>query len=99
METIAIILALAIILEALVEIIKGMVPGTVKTPEALWPLCSAVVGIVLCIGAQVNMLEIAGITMAIPYLGQVLTGLLISRGASFVHDVWGRINGGSENKA
>lgn len=50
------------------------------------------VSIILSIGTGVNILEIANIGSKIPYLGTVLTGILISRGANFTHDIVASIN-------
>lgn len=46
-----------------------------------------VIGLLLAIGARVDLLEMVGIHLYIPWLGIILTGLLISRGANFMHDL------------
>lgn len=51
-----------------------------------------VVGLLLAIGTQLDLLAMVGIPVIIPYLGIVLTGLLISRGANFIHDLFGAVN-------
>ena len=48
---------------------------------------SAVLGILLCVLADVNFFAIVGIELSIPIVGVVLSGLLVSRGANFVHDL------------
>lgn len=50
------------------------------------------VSILLAISTGVNILDIASIGSKIPHLGQVLTGILISRGANFTHDIVASIN-------
>ena len=95
MEGILIILVCAVVIEALIEVLKGMVPDTVAVPTALWPIVAAVLGVVLCIAASVDLLATAGLNISVPYMGSIMTGVLISRGASFIHDVWNRI---TENK-
>jgi len=40
----------------------------------------------------VDLLHLAGVDLRLPPIGMVLTGLLISRGASFVHDIWANVN-------
>lgn len=45
------------------------------------------IGILLSIGAKIDLLELAGVSLIIPYLGMILTGLLISRGSNFTHDL------------
>lgn len=46
------------------------------------------VGLLIAFGAQLDIFAAAGIPLVIPYLGFVLTGILLSRGANFVHDLW-----------
>ena len=48
---------------------------------------SAILGIVLCVLAEVNFFAIVGIELSVPIVGVVLSGLLVSRGANFVHDL------------
>jgi hypothetical protein len=45
------------------------------------------VGILIAFGASLDLFAIVGIPMNIPYLGIILTGILISRGEGFVHDL------------
>jgi len=46
-----------------------------------------VVGLLIAFGSGLDLPAMVGIPMAIPYLGIVLTGILLSRGAGFVHDL------------
>lgn len=94
MEAITIVFIMAIIVEAVIQVIKGWVPET-ATPAWLWPIASAVLGVILCLLGQVDVIALAGITLAVPFVGQVVTGILISRGASFMHDLWNRIRNGA----
>jgi len=45
------------------------------------------IGILVAFGSGLDLLAAVGIPMTIPYLGIVLTGILLSRGAGFVHDL------------
>lgn len=96
MEALIGILILAVILEAVIQVFKGFVPKDTALPDWLWPVVGAALGIVICVAARADMLAIAGIPLSIPYLGSVLAGVIISRGASFVHDVWKQINGAGD---
>jgi hypothetical protein len=51
-----------------------------------------VIGVVVALGARLDLLAMVGIQIGIPYIGFVLTGLLMSRGASFLHDIIGKVN-------
>ena len=78
------------------------------TLEAVWETCkmfwqegklsvdrvgSAVLGVFLCIAAGVDFFEMVQIPLSVKYAGMVLSGLLISRGANFIHDVLETLDG------
>ncbi|MBQ1769900.1 MAG: hypothetical protein II005_06170 [Turicibacter sp.] len=46
-----------------------------------------VLSICACICAELNLFSILGITMLIPYVGEIITGLVISRGSSAVNSL------------
>lgn len=48
---------------------------------------SAILGILLCLLANVDFFALVGVELSIPIVGVVLSGLLVSRGANFVHDL------------
>lgn len=49
------------------------------------------IGILLALITGLNMFRMMGLEVSVPILGEVLTGLLISRGANFMHDILGSI--------
>lgn len=50
------------------------------------------VGIVLAFVTGLDMLKLLDLGTTVPYVGIVLTGILISRGANFMHDLLNTIN-------
>lgn len=50
------------------------------------------IGILLAILTGLDMFELTGMPISIPLVGKILTGLLLSRGANFMHDIIGSIN-------
>lgn len=52
-----------------------------------------VVGVGVAVAGGLDACAAVGIPMAVPFLGSVLTGVLISRGANFVHDILGAMQG------
>ncbi|QGU95669.1 hypothetical protein GOM49_11730 [Clostridium bovifaecis] len=50
------------------------------------------IGLIIALAAQMDMLAILGIASHIPYIGIILTGILISRGANFMHDLLSAVN-------
>lgn len=85
------VFVLAVLVEAVLEVVKGGILEEGKAPGWVWPAVGAVLGVVVCVAAGVDVFALLGVELAVPYLGAGLTGVLISRGASFVHDVWGRL--------
>lgn len=78
------ILTLAVIAEALWENIKDCVQNKKIFADKFVPICF---GILLCIGAKVDFFQLVQVPLYIPYLGYVFSGVLIGRGANFVHDL------------
>ena len=89
MDKIALVIMLAVIIEALVEygksIGKAFMDKQVKT--AITQLCAVGVGILFCGAAGADMFAAVGVEFAIPWLGIILTGIFASRGANFVSDL------------
>jgi hypothetical protein len=50
-----------------------------------------VVGIIVALMTRLNIFEMMGLEISLPILGEILTGVLISRGANFMHDILGSI--------
>jgi hypothetical protein len=90
------ILILAAIVEAIVEyFIAPMVkPETenIKVPlQTDWRgmalrYSAAGIGVLLCILYDCDLLVVIGLTTPIPYVGAIVTGLLIGRGANYIND-------------
>lgn len=53
---------------------------------------SVAFGELIAIGGNIDFLATVGLPMRVPYLGSILTGLLISRGANFMHDLLENLN-------
>lgn len=49
-------------------------------------------GELVAIGSNMDFMNAVGLPMHIPYVGMILTGLLISRGANFTHDLLSNIS-------
>ena len=57
-------------------------------------LGSLILSIVICLLARVDIFTIVGIELALPVVGSVLTGIVVSRGANFVNDLFSKLQGG-----
>jgi uncharacterized membrane protein len=52
---------------------------------------SLLLGILVCLATGVDFFVMVGLPLCIPILGYILSGILISRGANFVHDFLGGV--------
>lgn len=82
------IITIALLVEAIWETLKmvwqeGKI--NVNTIGAL------IVGIGVSILAKIDIFTMQGISLSIPLIGWILTGILMSRGANFIHDLFNKL--------
>lgn len=82
------IITVALLVEAIWETLKmvwqeGKI--NINTIGAL------IVGIAVSILAKIDIFAMQGITLSIPLIGWILTGILMSRGANFIHDLFNKL--------
>lgn len=94
MEGLTLIIALAIVTEALVEygknIGKAIAGRDIKA--AITQVLAIVTSVALCFAAGADLFQVVGITFAWPWIGVVLTGILGSRGANYLSDFLAKIH-------
>lgn len=84
---------------AAILVLAGISEAIWETIKMLWKngkfninkLGSVLVGILLCIITSADILTFVGFKVTMPFLAQILTGLLISRGANFISDIYGSV--------
>ena len=82
------IITIALLVEAIWETLKmtwqeGKI--NINTIGAL------IVGIAVSILAKIDIFAMQGISLSIPLVGWILTGILMSRGANFIHDLFNKL--------
>lgn len=60
-------------------------------------LGALIVSIILALDTGIDILALAGVPTKIPWVGVILTGIVISRGANFTHDIVSAINNVYQN--
>lgn len=80
----ATILILAVIVEGTVNILKSLYTDG-KLDKSV--LLSLVVGIVLAFTTGLDLLAVTGVEALVPYVGVALTGIFVSRGSNYLHDL------------
>lgn len=61
-------------------------------------LGAVILGIVLCILAQVDFFDTVAVPLCYPTIGMALTGIIVSRGANFLHDFMSAIAKFADNE-
>ena len=54
------------------------------------------IGMLLCVLTGIDIFPIVGLTISVPIIGSVLTGIIVSRGANFVNDLFTKLKGGNK---
>lgn len=54
---------------------------------------SLILSIIICCLAQIDIFAIVGIPLLVPVVGYILTGVIASRGANFINDLFSKIKG------
>ena len=84
------LIIIAILIEAIWENIKMIWQNGKFSIDKLGSL---ILSVVICILTKADIFPIVGISIAIPIIGSVLTGIIVSRGANFLHDLFNKIQG------
>lgn len=100
MDKIALIIMLAVVAEALVEYGKsiGKAFADRQAKTAITQLCAVAIGILLCSAAGADMFAAVGIELAVQWLGAILTGIFVSRGANYASDLVSSLMAWKKNK-
>lgn len=55
-------------------------------------LGALILSILICILANIDIFVVIGIGLNVPVVGAILTGIVVSRGANFVNDLFSKLN-------
>ena len=84
------LIVIAILVEAIWENLK-MTYNQQKVNKNM--IGSLLLGMIICVLARIDIFEIVGINLAVPAIGWLLTGIICSRGANFINDLFSKIKG------
>lgn len=85
----------AILIEAIWENIKMIWQNGKFSIDKIGSL---IISILICILAKIDIFPIVNLSIMVPVIGSILTGIIVSRGANFVHDLFNKISGDKEVK-
>lgn len=83
------LIVIAILVEAIWENIKTIWEDGININR----IGALFLAILISILAKVDVFAMVGITLAFPMVSYILTGIVVSRGANFVNDLFGKIRG------
>ena len=83
------LIIIAILVEAIWENLKMIWQAGKFSIDMLGSL---IVSVLICILAKIDIFSIVGITLLAPIVGSIFTGIIVSRGANFVNDLFKKIN-------
>jgi hypothetical protein len=87
------IVTLAILVESLAEVVKaGIAPAVL--PKWAWLIITSALGVALCLifGVEIfSVLGFVGGTAAAVIAAQVITGIAVGAGSSFMHNLIGKL--------
>lgn len=100
MTGIVLIITMAVVVEALIEYAKsiGKAFSSGEWKTAITQLVAIVVSVLLCVATGADLFAVVGIVFVWPWLGILLTGIIISRGANYVSDFVKRLQGAQKNE-
>lgn len=88
MNNISGLIFLSIIIEGLITYVKEIYTDK----NVKWAMvASIIIGVVISVGYNIDLMSYVGLTSPIPYFGSVLTGIVISRGSNYIYEVYDTI--------
>ncbi len=87
--TLIAIMALAFLAESLTEYFFSPILETLKIDTKYLRYVASIVGVALALLYQVDLLQtFLGMDPKVPILSQVFSGIILGRGATYVHDLY-----------
>ena len=78
------VVIMSVVTEAIVTYTKTFVVDK----KIKWQIIAAAVfSIVICIAYGLDIPQMAGVSTSIPFVGNVITGILVSRGSNYIYDL------------
>lgn len=87
MELMLQLIVLALVVESVWETLKLVYDKDKLSKSAIGALCT---GLVVALSVNMDVLKILGFAPVVPYVGVILTGILVSRGSNFIHELYSK---------
>lgn len=89
MQNLFLIIIVSILAESIWETLKMTWQNGKVSIDRIGAL---IVSLVLSLGTKMDLLALLGLETTIPYMGSFLTGIIVSRGSNFTHDLLTKVN-------
>lgn len=83
------IIIIAILIEAIWENLKMIWQNGKINIDKIGAL---VISIIVCLLVNANVFSLVGLTICIQYIANIFTGIIVSRGANVVHDLFSKLS-------
>ncbi|NMA68784.1 MAG: hypothetical protein GX958_05135 [Desulfitobacterium sp.] len=102
MDALSLVVILAIVVEKIVDILKTIVGLIPNLPAQFRPLTLELLslgfGVLLAYETQIDALCLIGVETQNNYIGIIITGLVVGKGANFAHDFFHAFDQKRKNK-
>lgn len=89
MQNLFLVIVVSILAESIWETLKMTWQNGKVSIDRIGALA---VSLVLAVTTKLDLLALLGLETTIPYMGVILTGIIISRGSNFAHDLLVKVN-------
>lgn len=89
MQNLFLIIVVSILAESIWETLKMTWQNGKVSIDRIGAL---VVSLVITLVTKMDLLALLGLETTIPYMGSFLTGIIVSRGSNFTHDLLTKVN-------
>ena len=90
------IIIISLLIEAIWENLKMIWQNGKISVDKIGAL---IMSIIVCVLVNADIFNLIGLTISVPYIGSVLTGIITSRGSNFIHDLINKINEQTINRS
>jgi hypothetical protein len=92
MDAIMVVVVGAVLVEAITSAVKPIWDASKR--KISWGVAASLgVGLGIAFAANLDLAAAVGLPIGAPAVPQIISGVVISRGANFVYDLWGKVRG------
>ncbi len=94
MDTVASLVPLALLVQGIVNVVKSQLPTLPDKLKWVYAALGWILGVAIAVAVPLDLLAATGHPIAVPLLGEIVTGLAIGVGSNFASDLTGFVRSG-----